>query len=115
MNRAKKSQNSVLHTLERILTSRSSILNQDKGFRKASYLWRFDLLPILAKRIIFNIDDEIVNHELNLLLLYLRSLLQNLSTPGAGMVVRNMSDQGYLYTIQIFLPIFFSNQLKSQI
>ena len=84
MNRAKKSQNSVLHTLERILTSRSSILNQDKGFRKASYLWRFDLLPILAKRIIFDIDDEIVNHELNLLLLYLSLSSAKFIYPGSG-------------------------------
>jgi hypothetical protein len=42
------------------------------------------LLQILAKRIIVGADGEIVDYELNSPFVYLRSLVQNLSTPGNG-------------------------------
>jgi hypothetical protein len=44
----------------------------------------FTFLQILAKRIIVDSDGEIVEHELNLPFMYLRSLAQGLSTPGNG-------------------------------
>jgi hypothetical protein len=52
-------------------------------------------LQILAKQIIVDPHGKIVEHKLNSPFVYLRSLAQNLSTPEAGKVVRNMSAQGY--------------------
>jgi hypothetical protein len=42
------------------------------------------LLQILAKQIIVDTDGEIIEHELNSPFVYLRSLVQGLSTPGNG-------------------------------
>jgi hypothetical protein len=47
-------------------------------------------LQILAKQIIVGIDGEIAEHELNSLFVYLRYLVQHLSPPESGMVVRSM-------------------------
>lgn len=62
----------------------------------SSYASLFHVLADLARRIIVDIHSEIVEHELNPPCVYLRSLVQNLSSPKAGMVVRNMSAQGYM-------------------
>lgn len=59
--------------------------------------YEFDKLPLrillqfLVKRIVVEIDGELVVHELNSPFACLRSLVQNLSPPEAGMVVRNTS------------------------
>ena len=52
------------------------------------------LLQIRAKRIIVDPHSKIIERELNSPFVYLRSLVQNLSPPEAGMVVRNMSLRG---------------------
>jgi len=41
-------------------------------------------LQILVKRIIVDADDEIIDYELNSPFVYLRSLVQGLSTSGNG-------------------------------
>jgi hypothetical protein len=69
-------------------------------------------LQILAKRIIVDIGGEIGEDILSLPFAYLRSLMQNLSTPEAGMVVRNMSDQGYFHTNQISLSRFLRQLIE---
>ena len=45
---------------------------------------RGTLLQVLAKQIIVDAKGNIVKHELNSPFVYLRSLVQNLSTPGSG-------------------------------
>jgi len=40
---------------------------------------------------------EIIKYKLNSPFVYFRSLVKDLSTPEAGMAVRNMSDQGYKF------------------
>jgi hypothetical protein len=57
------------------------------------------LLQILAKQIIVDPHGKIVEHELNSPFVYLRSLVQNLSTPSAEKVVRNITAQGYFSQI----------------
>jgi len=59
-------------------------VNQDYGVRKAFHLKRFAILQILAKRIMVDADGEIIEYELNSPFVYLRSLVQGLSTPRNG-------------------------------
>jgi hypothetical protein len=52
---------------------------------------RFTLLQILARRIIFDAVGKVADYELISSIVHLRSILQDLCTPEAGMVVRNTS------------------------
>ena len=59
------------------------------------------LLQILAKQIIVDPHDKIVDHELNSSFVSLRSLVQNLSTPGSGEGSSEHVRPGVLFTNQI--------------
>lgn len=59
------------------------------------------ILQILAKQIIVDPHGKIVDHELNSSFMYLRSLVQNLSTPGSGEGSSEHVRSGVLFTNQI--------------
>ena len=58
---------------------------------------RSTLLQILVKQIIVDSTGEIIDYELNSPFVYLRSLVDNLSTPAKGKVVRNISAKGHCH------------------
>lgn len=68
-----------IHRLSELETSRKLAI--------ISWIW--------TKQIIVDSHGEIIKYKLNSPFVYFRSLVKDLSTPEAGMAVRNMSDQGY--------------------
>jgi len=89
-------------------------LNQIKDFGKPFYLLRFALLQILAQRIIVDMDDESFEHELDSPFAYLRSLVQNLSTPGNGKGSSEHVRLGVLHQKSIFLLLASSFNRRSK-